>query len=170
MPTLENARWELFAQSVANGKLLDDAYADAGCKPNQRNSSRLRKLTSVDERIAELLNERASKIVERVAIEVEYTREKLLGELEQARQIAEQAKNGSAMAMATMGKAKILGLIIDRREVGAFDNMTDEELIEEAKKRARRLGLAGPELVVANSPGNVANIGSDLANKDAEAG
>jgi hypothetical protein len=48
--------------------------------------------------------------------------------------------------------------------------MTDEELIEEAKKRARRLGLAGPELVVANSPGNVANIGSDLANKDAEAG
>ena len=31
------------------------------------------------------------------------------------------------MAMATLGKAKILGLIIDRREVGdvgAFDNMT----------------------------------------------
>jgi hypothetical protein len=39
-------------------------------------------------------------------VEVEYTREKLLGELEQARQIAEQAKNGSAMAMATMGKAQ----------------------------------------------------------------
>jgi len=31
-----------------------------------------------------------------------------------------------------MGKAKILGLIIDRREVGdvgAFDNMTDEQLV-----------------------------------------
>ena len=38
MPVLENARRELFAQSVANGKLLDDAYADAGYKPNQRNS------------------------------------------------------------------------------------------------------------------------------------
>jgi hypothetical protein len=73
-----------------------------------------------------------------LAIEVEYTREKLLAELENARSVAEKAKNGSAMAMATLGKAKMLGLIIDRREVGevgAFDNMTDEQLVEEAKKR-----------------------------------
>jgi hypothetical protein len=72
-----------------------------------------------------------------------------LGELERARQVAEKAKNGSAMAMATLGKAKILGLIIDRREVGeagAFDNMTDEQLIEEAKKRAEALGLPPPKL------------------------
>ena len=69
--------------------------------------------------------------------EVEYTREKLLDELEQARAIAEEAHNGSAMAMATMGKAKLLGLIIDRREVGevgSFDNLTDDELVEEAKR------------------------------------
>jgi hypothetical protein len=51
----------------------------------------------------------------------------------------------------TMGKAKILGLIIDRREVGevgTFDNMTDEELVQEAKKRAAALGLSpDPKLV-----------------------
>ena len=44
----------------------------------------------------------------------------------------------------TMGKAKILGLIIDRREVGdagAFDHLTDEQLMEEAKKRAKALGF-----------------------------
>jgi len=61
-----------------------------------------------------------------------------------ARQVAEKARNGSAMVMATLGKAKILGLIIDRREVGeagAFDNMTDDELVEEAKKRAKALGF-----------------------------
>jgi hypothetical protein len=72
-----------------------------------------------------------------------------LAELERARQVAEKAKNGSAMVMATLGKAKILGLIIDRREVGeagAFDNMTDEQLIEEAKKRAEALGLPPPRL------------------------
>jgi hypothetical protein len=151
MPTLENARWELFAQSVANGKLLDDAYADAGYKPNQRNSSRLRKLTSVDERIAELLNERASKIVEKVAIEVEYTRDVLLRKLEQAFGVAEKAKNGSAMAAAVIGMARITGQIIDRREVsqvGAFDHMTDEQLLDEAKKRSAELGIAfDPELV-----------------------
>jgi hypothetical protein len=72
--------------------------------------------------------------------EVETTRESILDELEDARQIAREAKNGSAMAMATLGKAKVCGLIIDRREVGdagAFDNMTDEELVLEAKKRGR---------------------------------
>jgi len=72
-----------------------------------------------------------------------------LGELERARQVAEKAKNGSAMAMATLGKAKILGLIIDRREVGdvgAFDNMSDDELLEEARKRAAALGLPPPKL------------------------
>jgi di/tripeptidase len=81
------------------------------------------------------------------SIEIEYTREKLLGELERARQVAEKAKNGSAMAMATLGKAKILGLIVDRREVGevgAFDHLTDEELLEKAKKQAEALGLPPP--------------------------
>jgi hypothetical protein len=48
-----------------------------------------------------------------------------------------------------MGKAKILGLIIDRREIGeagAFDHMTDEELLEHAKKQAAALGLPEPKL------------------------
>jgi len=50
----------------------------------------------------------------------------------------------SAAVQCTMGKAKILGLIIDRREVGdagAFDHLTDEQLMEEAKKRAKALGF-----------------------------
>ena len=81
--------------------------------------------------------------------EVETTRELILAELEEARQIAKKARNGSAMAMASLGKAKVLGLIIDRREigdVGAFDNMTDEELVEQAKKRASALGLPAPSI------------------------
>jgi hypothetical protein len=56
----------------------------------------------------------------------------------------------SAAVTATMGKAKILGLIIDRREVGdagAFDHLTDEQLVEEAAKRACALGIAGLRLV-----------------------
>ena len=46
--------------------------------------------------------------------------------------------------MASLGKAKVQGLIVDRREVGevgAFTSMTDEELLEEAKKRAAALGI-----------------------------
>jgi phage terminase small subunit len=148
MPVLKNARREIFAQSVANGKTLAEAYKEAGFIPGDKgNPSRLRNRTEVDRRITELLSKRASKVIEKVAIEIEYTREKLLGELEQARQVAQDARNGSAMAMATLGKAKILGLIIDRREVGdvgAFDHMTDEELLEHAKKQAAELGLPDP--------------------------
>jgi hypothetical protein len=151
MPVLKNARREIFAQSVANGKMLAEAYKEAGFIPGDKgNPSRLRNKTEVDRRISELLSKRASKVIEKVAIEIEYTREKLLVELEHARKVAEDARNGSAMAMATMGKAKILGLIIDRREVGeagAFDSMTDEQLVEEANKRAKALGIAGLRLV-----------------------
>ncbi|MGA8954468.1 MAG: hypothetical protein WB503_03635 [Pseudolabrys sp.] len=53
----------------------------------------------------------------------------LLGELEEARQLALKLGQASAAVAATMGKAKIRGLIIDRREVGeagAFDALTDE--------------------------------------------
>jgi hypothetical protein len=56
----------------------------------------------------------------------------------------------SAAASATIGKARVLGPIIDRREVGdvgAFDGFTDEQLVEEAARRARELGIAGPRLV-----------------------
>jgi hypothetical protein len=74
----------------------------------------------------------------------------LLSELEEARQLALRLRQASAAVAATMGKAKILGLIIDRREVGdagAFDHLTDEQLVEEAAKRACALGIAGLRLV-----------------------
>ena len=54
------------------------------------------------------------------------------------------------MVSVTMGKARILGLISDRRgvgDVGPFDGLTDEQLVEEAARRARDLGIAGPRLV-----------------------
>jgi hypothetical protein len=68
--------------------------------------------------------------------------------VEEARQLALRLRQASAAVAATMGKAKILGLIIDRREVGdagAFDGLTDEQLIEEARKRAAALGIT-PDL------------------------
>jgi hypothetical protein len=67
--------------------------------------------------------------------------------------VAKKARNGSAMTMATIGMARVLGLIIDRREVGdvgAFAGHTDEELMQEAQERAKRLGLLdgdGPKVV-----------------------
>ena len=71
-------------------------------------------------------------------------------QVEEARAIALDKSNAVAVVSATMGMARILGLIIDRREVGdagAFDDMTDEELISAAARKARELGIAGPREV-----------------------
>jgi hypothetical protein len=68
-----------------------------------------------------------------------------------ARQLALKRGQASAAAQCSIGKAKILGLIIDRREVGdvgAFDHLSDDELVEEAKKRAAKLGLLPPSEVL----------------------
>jgi hypothetical protein len=72
----------------------------------------------------------------------------LLEELEVARQLAMQKGQASAAVQATMGKAKLTGLIVDRREVGGageFDHLTDEELVAEAYRMTRELGLIPPE-------------------------
>jgi hypothetical protein len=50
----------------------------------------------------------------------------------------------SGLYQTLLSQARVLGLIVDRREVGeigAFDHLTDEELMREAEKKARELGL-----------------------------
>ena len=150
MPVLSKSRHELFAQAVANGRSLDDAYSDAGFVRNRGNASKLMRNTAIQSRVDELLQERAKGTLQKTISEVHYTREVLLAELEEARQMALDKNQPSAAVSASIGKARVLGLIIDRREVGdagAFDDMTDEQLVAEATRRARELGIVGPRLV-----------------------
>jgi hypothetical protein len=141
MPVLRNSRHEKFSQETAKGKTATAAMATAGYS-DPRNSTRLTKNDEIRRRIDELK--------ERGAACAEVSVASLLSELEEARQLALKLGQASAAAQCSMGKAKILGLIIDRREVGevgAFDALTDEELIARATKKARELGIAGPRLV-----------------------
>ena len=80
---------------------------------------------------------------------MEYTRE-VAGRTGRSSRDGDRQRKSTGVTAATLGIARILGLIIDRREVGdvgAFDGLTDEELMQEAVKRARELGIAGPRLV-----------------------
>jgi phage terminase small subunit len=140
MPILQNPRHEKFAQELAAGKSAADAYERAGYVKNSGNCIRLKGNERVAARVAE--------IQYGGAVRAELTIASLLDELEEARKLALKHRQPSAAVQATMGKAKILGLIVDRREVGevgAFDHMTDEELMEEARNRAAALGLLPPE-------------------------
>jgi hypothetical protein len=102
--------------------------------------------------VTEILSARAEKVEQQYEAEVEYTREHLLAMLQRA---YDEALDGdkphpSAAVNAVIGMARITGQIIDRREVspaGAFDGMTDEELVATAARRARELGITGPRLV-----------------------
>ncbi|MGA9200632.1 MAG: hypothetical protein WBM31_02515 [Pseudolabrys sp.] len=103
----------------------------------------------IQNRVAEILSARAEKVEQQYEAEVEYTRERLLDMLQRAYDDAMDSERGqSAAVSAVVAMARITGQIIDRREVGdpgAFDGKTDEELMEEARKRAAALGLLPPE-------------------------
>jgi phage terminase small subunit len=56
--TLRNPKWELFAQEVANGSPVSQAYVTAGFKPNDGNARALRGKQAVSKRIQAILEVR----------------------------------------------------------------------------------------------------------------
>jgi phage terminase small subunit len=127
MPALENRKHELFAQALAKGKPTEVAYAEAGYVPHPQNAGRLMKNDGVAARVAELQ--------ERMAIRVEVTAEDILRDLEEDRQLAHAQGQAGAAVSATMGKAKLFGLITDKQKVDANVNVTLESLIAESLHR-----------------------------------
>ena len=61
MPVLPNQRHESFAQALAQGKTADEAYAQAGFKPNRGNATRLKAIESIRKRVAEIQRRVAEK-------------------------------------------------------------------------------------------------------------
>jgi len=148
MAVLKNARHEAFAQALAKGKTQEEAYQIAGYKPNRSHASRLVSKGNVAARVAELQG--------RLAKKVEVTLESLYGELEEARALAVKEKQTSAAVSATMGKAKLAGLIVDKHKLSGtlqvitvsakqLDALTDDELsaLEAAYPVLQKLGLIG---------------------------
>lgn len=70
MPSLKNARHELMAQYLAQGKSADDSYTLAGFKQNRHNAANLGRQEHILTRVSELLGAKATKnevTVERMA-------------------------------------------------------------------------------------------------------
>ena len=139
MNMLPNPRHEKFARLVwlgdAKGYRRSLAYQAAGYRakldlsapekshPADAAAHRLFKNVQVKRRIEELATMAAKRH--------EITQDTLLEELEQARQSALENKQAGAAVQASMGKAKLCGMIVERKETGKpgdFDNMTIEEL------------------------------------------
>ena len=139
MGTLANPRHEKFARLVWAASAKDYrralAYLAAGYRakldlsdpsksyPADQAASRLAKNVKVKARIQEIAAMAAKRH--------EISEDSLLEELEQARLAALENQQASAAVAATMGKAKLCGMLVERKETGKpgdFDNMSIEEL------------------------------------------
>lgn len=105
---LENARHERFAQELAKGRSQLDAYAAAGYKPNDGHAARLAGNGRVAERLAEL---QAAAAEETICTIYDIARQ-----LDEDRQFARELEAPGPAITATMGKAKVLGLLTEKVE------------------------------------------------------
>lgn len=126
MAALANRKHELFAQALAKGSTADEAYVAAAYAANRGNAVRLKANESVQARVTELQ--------ERAAIKVEVTVEDIARQLDEDRALALKLNQPSAAVSATLGKAKVLGLIVDKTKnehTGANGGPIDQKLTVE---------------------------------------
>lgn len=151
MPVLKNAKHERFAQALAGGTGVAEAYVQAGYPPNRGNATKLKQKEYIGKRVDELLSQKESIIaqataraIEKTALTKEWVIERLRENVERAMQAAPaKDSNGNIVgdykwegsvanrALELLGKE--LGMFIDRSEHGKpgdFDRMSDQELAD----------------------------------------
>jgi hypothetical protein len=126
MAPLKNPRHEAFVRGLLEGKSALDAYEDAGYVADDANSCRLKSSPAVQARLSELQEE--------IAATTKVTTESLIAELEHARERADSLEQLSAAVRAIESKAKLSGLLVERKQVEItdsvnFDNLTTPEQI-----------------------------------------
>ena len=109
MGTLENERWELFAQKLAAGENATSAYERVGFKRSRSNASRLSANENVRRRVCE--------IQQAAAQSAEITLAGVLRELDQAIEIARVKGQPNALVNAAALRAKLGGLMVERSQV-----------------------------------------------------
>src|SRR2546430_9385164 len=108
MAPLRNTKHEHFAQELAEGKSMIEAYKIAGYKPNRSHASRLVAKGNIRGRVAELQDAAATK--------TQITVESLIEEAAGIQDKATKAGQYSAAIAALIAKAKLAGRWIDRTE------------------------------------------------------
>jgi hypothetical protein len=113
MAALSNPKHERFAQLLAKGENATAAYKAAGYSAtgNSAEAAASRLLSDVK------VQARISELQERAAIKVEKTAADVVRMLEEDRKLAREIQQPGAAVSASMGIAKILGLVVDRSEL-----------------------------------------------------
>jgi hypothetical protein len=133
MTVLINPKHERFALALAEGKTQLEAYAGAGYRPDDGAANRLSGNIRVKARVRELQ--------ERAAAKAECTIADIARQLDEDRAFARELQNPSAAISSTMGKAKVLGLIVDKSELAgkAGAPVQIEQVTADAESFMRRI-------------------------------
>lgn len=104
---------ENFCQGVAKGLTYSDAYRQA------YNASKM-KMETINRKAVELMSNgkvaaRVEELKRRALQRYDLTVDDIVKELEDARKIARELGQSSAMVSASMGKAKLFGMIVDKK-------------------------------------------------------
>lgn len=113
MPVLTSPKHEMFAQELAKGKTQLEAYETAGYSPHDSNAAKLAGTPEIQARVSEIIGRGAEIAAVTVA--------SIVQELEEARDLAKEVKQPSALVQASMGKAKVAGLLVDKSELTGKD-------------------------------------------------
>jgi hypothetical protein len=108
MGPLRNIKHERFAQELAEGKSMNEAYEAAAYKPSRPHASRLATNGNIRGRVLELQNAAAAK--------VEVTLESLIEEAAVIQERATKAGQYPAAIGALVAKAKLAGRWVERAE------------------------------------------------------
>ena len=129
MPALRNARQERFCQLVAQGTVPFKAFPLAGYRPHNANPYRL----SDNERVKARLHE----LHKGFAMKTRVTVETISEQLDEDRSFAKAVNQAGPALQATVAKAKLHGLIVDRKETGApgdFAGLQEQDVIALVRK------------------------------------
>jgi hypothetical protein len=147
MPVLERPRHEAFAQAIVAGIAKHDysqhkAYLAAGYRATPESARRCasRLLTFVD-----TISKRVVELQEEAARANRVTVESISAELDEAREVARNNDQASAMVAASATKAKLYGLEIKRVEQGNVGDFSQAKTTKDmAKAELVALGVSDP--------------------------
>lgn len=110
---LLNAKHEAFCQNMAKGMGVNEAYIAAGYNSNPSGASKLYAKPDITIRITQLQTKAAKQ--------AEFTLQDMIKQLDADRDFAREKGAAAAAITASMGKAKVLGMLVDKQEVSGPD-------------------------------------------------
>ena len=127
MSALKNPKHELFAQGIAAGMTERAAYETAGYKPDDANANKLTRNNQIIARVREFQ--------EMTQARHEETTDSVIAEFNENRLLSIFKEQMAAANAATLGKAKVLGLLVDKfKDVTDLDDMDADQLRAERER------------------------------------